>query len=609
MTKSSDKPAVEKMLRTSTRAKRPELKGGGEAPTAGAELGESYDPETRLPKGCPVVALGHSAQTCFYLDNSKQLIPLTAREHGRQHINMLFGQATPWLWDTYPRRSDDGRVTGWRPERVAEDLIAACDFRGIWNPRDRVRGRGAWLGDDGELVLHCGTAIVAGVPQDESASGLRRDLPGLIGRHVYPADEPVPEPFPGSVPGGSKGPAAELLDMLSSWSWKRGGIDAQLLLGWLGAAFVGGALEWRPAVWVTGGPGTGKSTLHDVIKGLFGGGLIAASDTSAAGLWQKIGNRTEPVLVDELEAAEDNRRSNALIALARQAASGGVVLRGGADHTGVEFQARSCFLFSSILLQALHAQDRSRLAILELDELKQGSTRPNVNRKELVELGQKLRRRIIVQWSRWRSTLEQFRVALASVGHTARGADQFGTLLAMQDLLLHDEAPDADSVDELVQKLRASEIGEATDSERDEVQCLNHLMTCRVDPMRNGKWSLLGEWIGWAATKEDPETFPAPGDDRQSPEVANKILGLYGLKVVTEGDDRFLAIANQHTGLAQLFQNTHWAARSGAMGVWVQSLRRLPHAIRAPRALWFSGAVCKASLVPLWVVQLNEPKP
>lgn len=600
-----DKPAVTEMLRGAKRATRQQAAAPGDVPDR--VLPESYDPETRLPKNCPVVALGQSGMTCYYLDNSQQLVELTAREHGRQHLNKIFGAATTWLWETYPRRSDDGRVTGWRPERVAEDLIAACDHRGIWNPRERVRGRGAWLGADGELVFHCGNAVISGMSPQQAATGLTRAKPGLIDRYVYPADEPVPEPWPGHVAAGPSGPASALLQTLKTWHWKRGELDAKLLLGWIAAACVGGALEWRPAVWITGGRGTGKSTLHELIKGVFGSSLIAVSDTSAAGLWQKLGHKTEPVAVDELEAAEDNRRANAVIGLARQASSGGLVLRGGADHTGAEFQARSCFLFSSILVPPLLGQDRSRLAILELGELPATGRRPRIERRELAELGQQFRRRIMDQWPRWAGTLEAYRAALTRVGHSARGADQFGTLLAMADMLLHDEAPDAESADASAQQLRVAEIAEATDDEADETQCLHHLITRRVDPMRNGKWSLLGEWIGWASAKSDAEDLPAAAADYQQPEVANKTLGLYGLKVVDEADQRWLAIANQHAGLSEIFQGTHWATRSGAMGVWVQSLRRLPGSRRATRALWFSGAVCKATLVPLWVVQVQEP--
>ena len=116
---------------------------------------------------------------------------------------------------------------------------------------------------------------------------------------------------------------------------------------------LGGALEWRPMVWVAGDKGTGKSTLQKVVKGVFGrGGLIPAVDASAAGLWQSLGHSSLPVALDEVESEEDNRRNNNLLKLARVAASGGQMLRGGSDHKQASFTVRSCFLFSSILIQS-----------------------------------------------------------------------------------------------------------------------------------------------------------------------------------------------------------------------------------------------------------------
>jgi len=61
---------------------------------------------------------------------------------------------------------------------------------------------------------------------------------------------------------------------------------------------------------------------------------------------------------------------------------------------------------------------------------------------------------------------------------------------------------------------------------------------------------------------------------------------------------RFLAVANSHQGLSQLFRGTHWADRSGASGVWVQSLRRIPGAM--PHAgLRFNGHYARATIVPI----------
>jgi hypothetical protein len=42
--------------------------------------------------------------------------------------------------------------------KATGDVIERCQSKGIYNPGD-VRGRGAWLEDDGRLVLHTGKKL------------------------------------------------------------------------------------------------------------------------------------------------------------------------------------------------------------------------------------------------------------------------------------------------------------------------------------------------------------------------------------------------------------------------------------------------------------------
>src|SRR5690606_9963036 len=159
---------------------------------------------------------------------------------------------------------------------------------------------------------------------------------------------------------------------------------------------------------------------------------------SAAGVWQELGYATLPVMLDEAEATEDNRQIDKLIRLARQASSGGMVLRGGADHGSAKFMARSCFLFSSIVIPPLEPADLSRLAILELGA-RRGRPPFAIKAAELRDLGEAMTRRLVDCWDRLPAALHAYRQALEAEGMTARACDQFGTLLAVADVLLHDQ--------------------------------------------------------------------------------------------------------------------------------------------------------------------------
>lgn len=372
-----------------------------------------------------------------------------------------------------------------------------------------------------------------------------------------------------------------------------------LLLGWIAAAYVGGALSWRTHLWLTGGFGTGKSTLLNLLEMLFAGALLKVTDATPAGLYQRLGHSSLAVVIDEAEAEQDNRRQSGLIKLARQAASGAVTLRGGADHVGSEFTTRSPFLFASILMPPLLPQDRSRLAVIELGQLG-GDAPPELAPRRLRELGQQILRRMIDGWPRWRDTLAAYRAALMAAGHSARGADVFGTLLAAADLVLHDGEVNLDYAAEIAAQLEIGSLAEADDAARDEERCLQHLMsmTIPIEGAASSKKS-VGEWVAFAAAEFDARAEPERSAFR---EEARRLLARFGLKVVDEGEARYLAVASYHAELGRLLSGTHWAGRSGAIGVWSQTLRRLPMARPSGKNLWFSGSSGKATLIPLDLV-------
>jgi hypothetical protein len=533
-----------------------------------------------LPPDCPVTPLGLFGNHCFYLDSQRQLIELPGRDHSRLGIVRLFNKNFHFLYASWPRTDKEGRVTGWRPELAAERLMASCGAKGIWNPADRERGRGAWRGERGELVLHTGQDVLTFAPNPRAWSDRLVHSPGVIGRFVYPAAEAVG--MPADMIAGGAGDA--LLAMLRTWNWRRDDIDAVLLLGWMGAAMIGGALHWRPIVWITGGKSTGKSTLQDLIEAVFNEALIKLADTSEAYIRQTLKHQTLPVSLDEAESEEDNRRLNSIVRLARLAASGGKLGRGGSDHNAVEFTMRSAFQFGSILMPSLLGQDRSRMAVLELGELPKETPTPDVSRERWSPIGAQLRRRMVDGWVRWETTLAWYR-------HSKRAQDSFGTLLAAADVLLFDGAPNTQAGGEWIDLLRAAGMAEIEDDARDERQCADHLMSIAVDPFRNGSRRLLAEWVRIAALWD-------AGDAVQ----AQAVLGTMGLKVRYEklgrDDVPMLVVADNHKGLADLFENTRWASRSGSIGVWAQALRRLPGADRAG-AQYFAGLTCKATKIPL----------
>jgi hypothetical protein len=591
------------------RLRRNSIDAAPPAPAApGEEDGAGQGEMTFLPYGCPVLPIGVNGDVCYYLDQLGQLRELKARDHSRLNLQQMFGRKKDLLYEFWPRKSQDKTTlgwitTGWKPELCAEALMGECGKLGVWSAEERVRGAGAWKGRDGELILHCGDELLVTAVQDDAAAeaAWARIAPGLVGGLVYPAGPPGMKPHGVAQPGGPRGPAAEMLALLETWNWRRKDIDAHLLLGWIGAAMLGGALGWRVVAWITGGAGTGKSTLAEILQWVMGdNGLLRTSDSSAAGIRQTLKYASRPVALDESESDEDNRKMQALIKLARDAASGSIGYRGGQDHEASAFTVRSCFMFSSILIPPLLSQDRSRMAVLELDKLREGVPAPSTTERKIAELGTKLLRRLLMQWRRFPGTLEAYRAAMATAGHSARGQDVFGTLLACADLLLADELPETDVLAGWTQRLEASKLAEIEGTMSDENACLAYLLSTQIDNSRDRVRQTLGQWIAAAAGTGDPawttEEFNAL---KATVRNAEKLLLDYGIKLVTDLGTgiQYLAIANIHRGLSKIFENTQWGARPGTQGVWVQSLRRLPH-LRDNKTYWF-GSQSKATLIEL----------
>src|SRR5262249_43671718 len=147
---------------------------------------------------------------------------LDPRKHSRNHLVQLVAPYEHVLYEHWPRRNAEGEVNGFKTEKVAEACMAACAMLGVFNPLHRIRGAGGWRGPKGELVLHCGDAVLIGD---------RWCKPGVYDGFVYPAAPRGPRPSPTWAPSGKDGPAQELLTTLGTWIWRDPIVDPYLLLG------------------------------------------------------------------------------------------------------------------------------------------------------------------------------------------------------------------------------------------------------------------------------------------------------------------------------------------------------------------------------------------
>jgi hypothetical protein len=615
----------------------PIMAGAGDP---GPDFARGKGEKAPFPPGCPVQPLGISSnldgsQKCYYLDKLGQIVGLeSGNRHGKNAMIALFGEDSWWLEHAFPKWSEpkyegrgaarvmvqESQVIGFDQAEASEALIIECTRRGIFDPAGRLRGRGAHALPGGGLVLHLGDTLAALRPR---ADGKLRKLEyhdtGLHERFVYPAASPIPRPAAQSVLPRA---AIALLGLLGTWNWKRPLLDRRLLLGAIGLGFVAGAVPWRSHVWITGGKGTGKSTLNGeqgLVPMLFGDALFRSGNTSAAAIRQTLKNSTVPVMIDELEPGADNRKVTEVIELARVASSGDKIHRGGQDHQAHEFTLRSSFWFSSINVPPLEASDRSRLALLELKPFPEGAAPPDFSRHDFAQYGRELQRRMIDAWPWLARAKAAYHGALAARRYDSRACDQFATLLACAHALLEDDAPDAADVDELLGDVMPARLAEVSEAASDEETCINTLLTAHVQPRGRDTRDALSELIGRVVAKAR-----APGDGFE--EDGADYIEQIGLKVVQPrwipaadgkpgrwGCERYaptrsrddgageapayLAVAaTTHMELGKIYAGTKWQG-----GVWKQTLARIEGA-REVAAVKMARKPTRSVLVPMWAV-------
>ncbi|SEK36287.1 hypothetical protein SAMN04515666_101327 [Bosea lupini] len=538
------------------------------------------DPATGLPNTgempFPVTILGKDGDDICLVDTLGQFTSVGPSQFGQGVIQSMFGDRQRYLYWAFPRFNRDMQITGWKAEQVREVMYFAANRRGIFTVLDRVRGLGGWTDKSGELLWHAGDLIwQLERNRDGKGVAMKAQPAGEHDGYFYTRRPDTVTPWPTPV-GWSACPAREILRGLKTWNWTRP-IDPLLLVGWIGCAFLGGALEWRPACFITGDRAVGKSTLQALMRAIFGNSLHSTADATAAGIYQRVKQDSLPVGVDEFEAGGNNARVKQVFNLARLAASGSVMYRGGADHKGTEFRAQNCFLFSSINIPPLHPQDLSRTAILRLAKLDKARSAEKPMTVDADTCGSLILRRLFDEWHNYPKLREAYREALREAGgHDGRGQDTYGTLLAVAHMLLGDEGMDeagypVETLDKWGELLPASALPENENASENWIGCLVRLLTSPVSTWRDGGRQTVG-----ALLEEYEES--GPSSDMNFTKARN-LLQQAGLGLLPAGqrvkDSAVLAIPNNSQLVANLYRDSDWAG-AGQIGGWADALRQGP---------------------------------
>jgi len=566
-------------------------------PPAPPPIGRIGDrPEGAIWEDCPVTPLGVNGGTSYYLDVHGQLRSIT--KHDAQAVMPLFGHRMPalcWNFAQWSKDPDTGdmrrKPNAWNKELAAQAMIMASSEKGLFDPEGAVRGVGAWRDDDGRLIYHTGDGLFLGGERIKSTSHQGK---------IYPAYPPIPHP---AVSDRRPDPVPDILATLETWQWSRPDLDPVIALGMICAQMLGGALDWRPVFWITGGAASGKSAFQKLVQLLHGDkGLIQSSDATKSGITSRLGQSSLPVMIDELEPGDDgSTKERDIIVLARVAASGGQWFRGSADQKGAGGNVYSTFMFSSILIPgALKPQDLSRLIIMTLRAFPKGVPPLTLRHETWRGRGAALKRILIDRWPLFTGRLDLWRELLESQGIGGRNADNWATVMTLADLVLHGEVQDDATYQSWAIKLARATAQDMAEMPTDADQMLLRLLTQPIDVYRRGEKHTVAQWLMAAAklpaARQDLLSEAVSGDEYAR--AVNAKLATAGLRVSGSGAEAKLFIANAKIqGLLDLFKGSDWAD-----GVWQQSAARVPGAETVPQPLTLSGIRTRGYLIPFTAI-------
>jgi putative DNA primase/helicase len=540
----------------------------------------------------PFLCLGFDGDSYYYQPhNTGQVMRLSRSAHTATNLVAL---ASLSYWETlYPSKS------GINWAAAASDLFEQQASIGVYDP-ERVRGRGAWL-DEGRVIFHLGDRLnVDGRP----CSVLQPPASRFFYEQARHLDGPGDLPLPDAE-------AMQIRYIAERFRWEMPA-SAHFLLGWLVLAPVCGALNWRPHIWLTGGAGTGKTTILKLFLRPLLGGVVqsATGGTTEAGLRGTLKSDAIPVVFDEFEQNEqkDKLIVQNVLALARIASSeGGKIYKGTTSGGANSFEIRSMFCVSSINVSLIQKADIDRFCVLGLrkdpmDKSEWLDFEREIATVATIDNGRALIHRTLQHLP---VIIENARVLAQALGRRfgQRFGDQHGTLLAGAWSL---EAAGGGHLNLVMADQWLDQMDwqhqQPDNTEADEIKCRDTILQ-QIVRHDIGAEASFGEMVRCVALQE---SLAGTLWDRLVP-----VLGRYGLRVFRAGhplpdgeraEGHFLAVANANAQLDHVLRSTPWSG-----GAHRSALRRIDGAYLPKRVVHFAGIGTKRCvMVPIAAADLEN---
>lgn len=530
----------------------------------------------------PFIPLGYDKGTYYYMSRAtKQVHELSETSHKKSNLLSIVSDRS--FWERYCPSMSKKPGADW--DGCEERMKSACHRFGIFD-ESLIRGRGAWF-DKGKVVLHLGDKLVV--------DGQVMEIGSRPGEFIYELSRRLN--VGGADPLHSDD--AQLVSNIADMFSFEQDIYSRLLSGWCVLAPVCGILDWRPHIWITGGSGSGKSTIEkDFIRPLLSNmAMVVQGGSTEAGIRQTLKHDARPVIIDEAESENEKNRNQmqSILELMRQASteSDSEIFKGTTGGKAQTFKVRSMFVLASIGVAVKQQADENRISILSLVR-RNDAEHYRAIQAELAKLTPEYASRLISRTIKLipviRKNAEKFAVEISKYTGSRRMGDQYGTLMAGYMSLFYDG-----EIDERVITAESKRFEKAitaitrTDNE-DEWQCLNHILQSIVKVDRHANSSVMVSVV---------ELIEGIHDNRNVagivPDEARSALRRYG--IAYDGGDDDVKFGNGHTQITHLLRNTPW------VNTWTRFLLRLPHAHKSgDNKVSFAGVRIRVIAVPVNII-------
>jgi len=513
-----------------------------------------YDPRNDGPIPLGYLADGRNV----FFDQLRHII-ISESSGTLAKLGTLMNMAPIEFWlDRFPKYRA-GEASGVHTYLAADTLIQCCRDAGGFDT-SLVRGRDVYLDSAGKVIVNFGGDI----PRDS--------------KYVYVCHIPINI----AAIENEEFDVEKLLELFQMFNWSNKSF-AYLLLGWAITAVICGVLEWRPHLFLAGAKNTGKTTLVFALKAILESvAIVLDGQSTEAGIRQKVGPDSRPVMLDEFESDQDIRRMKTVIKHVRSASSAvGQIARGTPEGKALEFNASSSFLLAAINPMMVTSADRSRIVVMTLEKHEN-----NKSTAAAISVAMEVLEGSSPQWCALAiSQIANIRTSIKVLRRVfppcdSRHALNISTLLAAAWSARHQsEITEIEAEDLLLEHMALiNELALAHESD-DSIDCFNALLEYRVD---------RDEMLGTILARLKPNN-----SDKDTRKMAATKIEAYGIR---EHEDGFL-VSNTHRGLKEIYSDTVWES-----GGWVSALPRLPGARKESQKRFSSQNRALATWIPFGLV-------